>query len=72
MLSTIVNKINNEEIPSTHTTPDPIAINALLRKMVDENCEYAFMEVSSHAADQDRIFGLEFTGGILQTLHTII
>ena len=68
LLSTIVNKINNEEIPSTHTTPDPIAINALLRKMVDENCEYAFMEVSSHAADQDRIFGLEFTGGIFTNI----
>jgi UDP-N-acetylmuramoyl-L-alanyl-D-glutamate--2,6-diaminopimelate ligase len=68
LLSTIVNKINNEEIPSTHTTPDPIAINALLRRMVDENCEYAFMEVSSHAADQDRIFGLEFTGAIFTNI----
>ncbi len=68
LLSTIVNKINNEEIPSTHTTPDPIAINALLQKMVDENCEYAFMEVSSHAADQDRIFGLEFTGAIFTNI----
>ena len=68
MISTIVNKINHEEIPSTHTTPDPIAINALLQKMVDENCEYAFMEVSSHAADQDRIFGLEFTGAIFTNI----
>jgi len=68
LISTIVNKINNDEIPSTHTTPDPIAINALLQKMVDENCEYAFMEVSSHAADQDRIFGLEFTGGIFTNI----
>lgn len=68
LLSTIVNKINNEEIPSTHTTPDPIAINALLQKMVDEHCEYAFMEVSSHAADQDRIFGLEFAGGIFTNI----
>lgn len=68
LLSTIVNKINNEEIPSTHTTPDPIAINALLQKMVDEHCEYAFMEVSSHAADQDRIFGLEFAGAIFTNI----
>jgi UDP-N-acetylmuramoyl-L-alanyl-D-glutamate--2,6-diaminopimelate ligase len=68
LISTIVNKINNEEIPSTHTTPDPIAINALLKKMVDEDCEYAFMEVSSHAADQDRIYGLEFAGGIFTNI----
>lgn len=68
LLSTIVNKINNEEIPSTHTTPDPIAINALLQKMVEEHCEYAFMEVSSHAADQDRIFGLQFTGAIFTNI----
>ncbi|MFN8296825.1 MAG: UDP-N-acetylmuramoyl-L-alanyl-D-glutamate--2,6-diaminopimelate ligase [Chitinophagales bacterium] len=68
LLSTIVNKINNEEIPSTHTTPDPIAINELLQKMVDQNCEYAFMEVSSHAADQDRIYGLDFTGAIFTNI----
>jgi len=68
LISTIVNKINNDEIPSTHTTPDPIAINALLQKMVDENCEFAFMEVSSHAADQDRIFGLEFCGAIFTNI----
>ncbi|HRH57206.1 MAG TPA: UDP-N-acetylmuramoyl-L-alanyl-D-glutamate--2,6-diaminopimelate ligase [Chitinophagales bacterium] len=68
LLSTIVNKINNEEIPSTHTTPDPIAVNELLQKMVDQDCEYAFMEVSSHAADQDRIYGLEFTGAIFTNI----
>lgn len=68
LISTIVNKINNTEIPSTHTTPDPVAVNALLKQMVDENCEYAFMEVSSHAADQDRIFGLNFTGGIFTNI----
>ncbi len=68
LISTIVNKINKEEIYSTHTTPDPISINALLQKMVDGNCEYAFMEVSSHAADQDRIYGLEFVGGIFTNI----
>lgn len=68
LLSTIINKINKEEIPSTHTTPDPIAINALLQKMVDEGCEYAFMEVSSHAIDQDRVFGLDFVGGIFTNI----
>jgi UDP-N-acetylmuramoyl-L-alanyl-D-glutamate--2,6-diaminopimelate ligase len=68
LLSTIVNKIQHEEIPSTHTTPDPIAINALLNKMANEGCEYAFMEVSSHAADQDRIYGLEFVGAIFTNI----
>lgn len=68
LLSTIVNKINGREIPSTHTTPDPMAINELLDKMVSEGCEYAFMEVSSHAADQDRIFGLEFRGAIFTNI----
>ncbi len=68
LISTIVNKINNEEVFSTHTTPDPIAINELLQKMVEEGCEYAFMEVSSHAADQDRIFGLDFVGGIFTNI----
>lgn len=62
LLSTIENKINNDIIPSTHTTPNPIELNALLEKMVDANCAYAFMEVSSHAIDQDRIAGLQFIG----------
>ena len=68
LLSTIVNKINQTEIPSTHTTPDPIAINALLRRMANEGVQYAFMEVSSHAADQDRVFGLHFAGGIFTNI----
>lgn len=68
LLSTIVNKIHHNEIVSTHTTPDPIAINALLHNMVEYQCEYAFMEVSSHAADQDRIFGLSFVGAIFTNI----
>lgn len=68
LLSTIVNKINHDEIPSTHTTPDAITINALLRKMADENCTHVFMEVSSHAADQDRILGLDFDGAIFTNI----
>jgi UDP-N-acetylmuramoyl-L-alanyl-D-glutamate--2,6-diaminopimelate ligase len=68
LLSTIVNKINLEQIPSTHTTPDAIAINALLRKMADEGCAYVFMEVSSHAADQERILGLQFAGAIFTNI----
>jgi len=63
LISTVVNKIGTEEIPSTHTTPDPINLNALLAKMVAEGCTYCFMEVSSHAIHQHRIKGLEFIGG---------
>lgn len=62
MLSTIVNKVQNREIKTDRTTPDAININKVLKEMVDEGCEFAFMEVSSHAVVQERIAGLEFTG----------
>ena len=68
LLSTIENIVNREVIPSTHTTPDPIELNALLQQMVEEGCEYAFMEVSSHSVAQDRIAGLRFAGGIFTNL----
>ncbi len=63
LLSTVVNKICHREIPSTHTTPDPIRLNALLREMVEEGCSHCFMEVSSHAVHQHRVTGLHFSGG---------
>ncbi len=63
LISTVVNKLGKKEVPSTHTTPDPIQLNALLRQMVDEGCKYCFMEVSSHAVVQHRIAGLSFAGG---------
>ena len=62
LLSTVVNKIGDVEIPSTHTTPNPVALNALLAQMVENGCEYCFMEVSSHAVSQHRIAGLYFAG----------
>ncbi len=68
LLSTIQNQINNEIIPSTHTTPDPLQLNKLLRQMVERNCSHCFMEVSSHAVDQNRIAGLNFTGGIFTNI----
>ena len=68
LLSTIENIVDHEVIPATHTTPDPVELNALLRRMVDHGCEYAFMEVSSHAIDQCRIAGLKFAGGIFTNL----
>lgn len=62
LLSTIRNIVDREVVPSTHTTPDPIQLNKLLRRMVDAGCTYCFMEVSSHAVVQQRIAGLEFAG----------
>ncbi len=68
LISTVQNQINEEIISSTHTTPNPIALNQLLRDMVDAGCDYCFMEVSSHAVAQHRIAGLEFTGGVFTNL----
>lgn len=68
MLSTVVNKIVDKEIPATHTTPDPIQINELLIQMLAEKCTHCFMEVSSHAVDQGRIEGLHFEGGLFTNI----
>jgi UDP-N-acetylmuramoyl-L-alanyl-D-glutamate--2,6-diaminopimelate ligase len=68
LVSTVQNQIAEEIIPSTHTTPDAISINNLLGKMVSASCTHVFMEVSSHALDQDRVAGLQFTGGIFSNI----
>lgn len=68
LISTVQNHINDNIIPATHTTPNPIALNALLRDMVYANCEYCFMEVSSHAVVQHRIAGLTFVGGVFSNI----
>ena len=68
LLSTVCNYIDGEPIAATHTTPDPIELNSLLRRMVDAGCEYVFMECSSHAIAQKRIGGLKFKGGIFTNL----
>lgn len=68
LLSTVVNKIHNEIIPATHTTPNAVELNFLLRQMVDEGCEYCFMEVSSHAVHQNRIHGISFTGAVFTNI----
>ena len=68
LLSTVCNYIEDEAIPADHTTPDPIELNRLLRRMADVGCEYVFMECSSHAIDQKRIGGLKFAGGIFTNL----
>ena len=68
MISTIKNIVADKTIPSTHTTPDSLTINYLLRKMLDHDCRYCFMEVSSHAIDQNRIYGLQFSLGIFTNI----
>ncbi len=68
LLSTVVNKIHNQEVPATHTTPEPVSLNRLLREMVEAGCTYCFMEVSSHAVVQERIAGLHFVGGVFTNI----
>ncbi len=68
LLSTVVNQINGEAVPTDHTTPDPVTLNALLAKMVEAGCEYVFMEVSSHSVVQNRIGGLKFAGGLFTNI----
>ena len=68
LLSTVVNYIESEAVPATHTTPDALELNGLLRRMVDAGCTYAFMEVSSHAIAQERIAGLDFDGALFTNL----
>ncbi|MEP6612439.1 MAG: UDP-N-acetylmuramoyl-L-alanyl-D-glutamate--2,6-diaminopimelate ligase [Mucilaginibacter sp.] len=68
LLSTVENQINGEVITATHTTPDPVVLNALLAEMVEKGCDYCFMEVSSHAIAQHRITALNFTGAIFSNL----
>ena len=68
LLSTVCNYIDGEAIPTEHTTPDPITLNALLARMVEAGCEYAFMEVSSHSIVQNRIGGLTFAGGLFTNI----
>ncbi|MDR6784712.1 UDP-N-acetylmuramoyl-L-alanyl-D-glutamate--2,6-diaminopimelate ligase [Pedobacter africanus] len=68
LISTVENHINDRIVPATHTTPNPVALNALLQDMVDAGCDYCFMEVSSHAVVQHRIEGLNFAGGVFSNI----
>ena len=68
LLSTVVNYIDGQAVPTEHTTPDPVTLNRLLAAMVDAGCDYVFMEVSSHAIVQNRIGGLTFAGGIFTNI----
>lgn len=68
LLSTVRNYIDDQIIDATHTTPDAVQMNRLMKQMVDYGCEYCFIEVSSHAIDQERIAGLDFAGGIFTNI----
>ena len=68
LISTVQNQIDEEVIPSTHTTPDAVNLNKLLAEMAQAGCTHAFMEVSSHAVVQHRITGVTFTGGIFSNI----
>ena len=68
LISTVVYKVGAKEIVSTHTTPDAIRLNAMMREMVDEGCDYCFMECSSHAIVQQRIHGISFVGGLFTNI----
>lgn len=68
LLSTVCNYVHQTRHDATHTTPDPVKLHSLMAEMVDAGCEYAFMEVSSHAVDQKRIAGLHFEGGVFTNL----
>jgi len=68
LISTVQNQIGDTIIPATHTTPDAINLNALLKQMLDEGCDYVFMEVSSHAIHQNRIAGLHFAGALFSNI----
>ncbi|MBK9961840.1 MAG: UDP-N-acetylmuramoyl-L-alanyl-D-glutamate--2,6-diaminopimelate ligase [Saprospiraceae bacterium] len=68
LISTVINRIHLDEEWATHTTPDIIKLYSLLDRMVKEGCSYVFMEVSSHALDQNRIAGLNFSGAVFTNL----
>jgi UDP-N-acetylmuramoyl-L-alanyl-D-glutamate--2,6-diaminopimelate ligase len=68
LISTVQNQIGETVVDATHTTPDPIGLNVLLKKMLEEGCTYVFMECSSHAIHQHRIAGLNFAGAIFSNI----
>jgi UDP-N-acetylmuramoyl-L-alanyl-D-glutamate--2,6-diaminopimelate ligase len=68
LLSTVENRIGDRVAAATHTTPDPLHLNALLREMLDAGCTHAFMETSSHAIHQHRISGLQYSGGLFSNI----
>ena len=68
LISTVQNQVGDEIVSATHTTPDAVSVNALLKKMADAGCAYVFMECSSHAIHQQRIAGLQFAGALFSNI----
>jgi UDP-N-acetylmuramoyl-L-alanyl-D-glutamate--2,6-diaminopimelate ligase len=68
LISTVQNQVADQVIPATHTTPDAISLNELLAKMAEASCSHVFMEVSSHALDQNRVAGIRFAGGLFTNI----
>ncbi|HKH62084.1 MAG TPA: UDP-N-acetylmuramoyl-L-alanyl-D-glutamate--2,6-diaminopimelate ligase [Flavitalea sp.] len=68
LISTVQNQIADRVIPATHTTPDAVSLNALLKQMADEGCSHVFMETSSHAIHQHRITGLQYSGAVFSNI----
>ncbi len=68
LISTVENKIGQEIVQATHTTPDAIRLNALLKTMLEKGCTHVFMETSSHALHQHRVEGLEYAGAIFSNI----
>ena len=68
LISTVENMIGDKVAPATHTTPDAISLNYLLRQMVEAGCSHVFMETSSHAVHQHRVTGLQYAGGIFSNI----
>ena len=68
LVSTVQNQIGDDIIPATHTTPDAVSLNALLKQMLNAGCTHVFMEVSSHAVHQHRVTGLRYAGGIFSNI----
>jgi UDP-N-acetylmuramoyl-L-alanyl-D-glutamate--2,6-diaminopimelate ligase len=68
LLSTVENQVGKKVLSATHTTPDAVQLNELLKQMLDEGCTHVFMETSSHAIHQHRVEGLKYAGGIFSNI----
>src|SRR5690606_25186876 len=68
LISTVVVRVQDETLPATHTTPDPLSLQALFSRMVNAGCTHCFMEVSSHALDQGRVAGVPFAGAVFSNI----
>ncbi|MFN3800682.1 UDP-N-acetylmuramoyl-L-alanyl-D-glutamate--2,6-diaminopimelate ligase, partial [Belliella pelovolcani] len=68
LISTVENRISDQVVPATHTTPDALSLQELLKKMVAAGCTHCFMEASSHAIVQERLAGLKLMGAVFTNI----